>query len=137
VVIESVGGVDAARRVQAGEDFDLVILAADAIDRLIGEGQLLPGRTDLARSGVAAAVRQGSAPPDVSSVDALRAAVLAAPGIGYSTGPSGVALLELFRRWGIEAMIASRLVQARPGVPVQARLADGRVDLTVVTSTPD
>ena len=129
VVIESVGGVDAARRVQAGEDFDLVILAADAIERLIGEGQLLPGRVDLARSGVAAAVRQGAAPPDISSVDALRAAVLAAPGIGYSTGPSGVALLELFRRWGIEDVIASRLVQARPGVPVAALLTSGQVSL--------
>ena len=31
---ESVGGVDAARRVQAGEAFDVVILASDAIDKL-------------------------------------------------------------------------------------------------------
>ena len=30
VAIESVGGVDAARRVQAGEVFDLVVLASDA-----------------------------------------------------------------------------------------------------------
>ena len=35
VAIESVGGVDAARRVQAGEAFDLVVLAADAIDKLV------------------------------------------------------------------------------------------------------
>ena len=34
VAIESVGGVDAAKRVLAGEAFDLVVLASDAIDKL-------------------------------------------------------------------------------------------------------
>jgi molybdate transport system substrate-binding protein len=129
VVIESVGGVDAAKRVQAGEDFDLVILAADAIDRLIDQGQLLPGRVDLARSGVAAAVRQGAAPPDISSVDALKRAVLEAPRIGYSTGPSGTALLELFKRWGLHEALAPRLLQAKAGVPVAAMVATGEVAL--------
>lgn len=129
VSIESVGGVDAARRVQAGEDFDLVTLAADAIERLIDQGQLLPGRVDLARSGVAAAVRQGAAVPDFSSVDSLRRAVLEAPRIGYSTGPSGVALLELFKRWGVHEALAPRLLQAPAGVPVAALVARGDVAL--------
>ena len=38
VDIESVGGVDAAKRVQAGEAFDVVILGSDAIDKLIAAG---------------------------------------------------------------------------------------------------
>ena len=37
VHIESLGGVDAARRVQAGEAFDVVILASDAIDKLAAQ----------------------------------------------------------------------------------------------------
>ena len=127
--IEAVGGVDAARRVQAGEDFDLVILAADVIDQLVAAGHLLPGRVDLVRSGVAAAVRQGAAVPDLSSVDALKAAVLAAASVGYSTGPSGVALLELFKRWGIFEALAPRLVQAKPGIPVAGMVASGDVAL--------
>ena len=129
VSIESVGGVDAVRRVQAGEDFDLVILAADAIERLIDQGQLLTGRVDLARSGVAAAVRQGAAVPDFSSVDSLRRAVLEAPRIGYSTGPSGVALLELFKHWGVHEALVPRLLQAPAGVPVAALVARGDVAL--------
>ena len=36
--IEAVGGVDAAKRVQAGEAFDVVVLASDAIDKLIAAG---------------------------------------------------------------------------------------------------
>ena len=78
VAIESVGGVDAARRVQAGEPFDLVFLASDAIDRLVASGRIAGGRTDLFRSPVAIAVRAGAPRPDVGSEAAVRAAVLAA-----------------------------------------------------------
>lgn len=129
VAIESVGGVDAARRVQAGESFDVVILASDAIDKLIAAGHLRPGRADLVRSGVAACVREGAALPDLGSEDSLKAAVLAARHIGYSTGPSGVALQKLFQRWGIASAVADKTVQAPPGVPVASLVAKGEVDL--------
>ena len=130
VAIESVGGVDAAKRVQAGEAFDVVILASDAIDRLIASGHLQPGsRVDLVRSGVAAAVREGAPLPDLGSEDAVRSAVLAARNISYSTGPSGVALARLFERWGIADQIRGRTVQAPPGVPVASLVASGEVEL--------
>lgn len=130
VAIESVGGVDAARRVQAGEAFDVVILAADAIDRLIAAGCVRPGsRVDLVHSGVAAAVRAGAPRPDIGSEAALREAVLAARTLGWSTGPSGVALARLFERWGIADEIGPRVVTAPPGVPVGALVARGEVEL--------
>ena len=130
VVVESVGGVDAARRVQAGEAFDLVVLASDALQRLIDAGPVLAGsRVDLVHSPVAIAVRAGAPRPDVGSEDAVRQAVLAAYRIGYSTGPSGAHLLQLFERWGIAAQVQPRTVQAPPGVPVAALLARGEVDL--------
>ena len=130
VGVESVGGVDAARRVAAGEAFDLVVLASDAIDKLIAAGHLLAGsRVDLVRSDVSVAVRAGAIKPDLSSEESLRAAVLAAPTLGYSTGPSGSALLKLFERWGIAPTVAPRLVQAPPGVPVAALVARGEVAL--------
>ena len=130
VAIESVGGVDAAQRVQAGEVFDAVFLASDAIDKLLAAGHLQAGsRVDLVHSGVAVAVQSGAAAPDISSEDAVRAAVLAAPTLSYSTGPSGVALARLFARWGIADTIKERLVQAPPGVPVGALVARGEVAL--------
>jgi molybdate transport system substrate-binding protein len=129
VAIESVGGVDAAKRVQAGEAFDAVFLASDAIDRLIASGHVVGARTDLVRSPVAIAVRQGAARPDVSSEAALKTAVLAARRISHSTGPSGVHLAKLFERWGIASEIAPRIVQAPPGVPVGSLVARGDVDL--------
>lgn len=130
VGIESVGGVDAAKRVQAGEAFDVVILASDAIDKLVASGHVVAGsRVDLMHSGVAIAAREGATPPDVSTEDALRQAVLAARTVSYSTGPSGVALAKLFERWGIADQIRDRIVTPPPGIPVGSLVAKGEVEL--------
>jgi molybdate transport system substrate-binding protein len=130
VQIASVGGVDAAKRVAAGEALDVVILASDAIDRLIASGHALAGsRVDLVHSGVAVAVRAGAPAPDLSSEAAVRAAVLAAPSLSYSTGPSGVALAALFERWGVMDAVRARIVTPPPGVPVGTLVASGQVAL--------
>ncbi len=130
VAMESVGGVDAAKRVQAGEAFDVVVLASDAIDKLMAAGCLEPGsKVDLVRSGTSVAVPAGAPLPDISSEDALRAAVLAAPTLGYSTGPSGVALAKRFEGWGIAEQVQPRIVTPPPGTPVGALIAKGEVAL--------
>jgi molybdate transport system substrate-binding protein len=129
VAIESAGGVDAAKRVQAGEPFDVVVLASDAIDRLIASGRVVGARVDLVRSPVAMAVPSSASRPDVASEQAVRRAVLAARHISYSTGPSGVHLARLFERWGIAQEIKQRIVQAPPGVPVGSLVARGDADL--------
>jgi molybdate transport system substrate-binding protein len=130
VRFESVGGVDAAKRVQGGEPIDVVVLASDAIDKLLLGAALVPGsKVDLLHSPVAVAVRAGAPCPDIVSEDALRAAVRSASTVGYSTGPSGTALMRLFERWGMGADIATRLVQAPPGLPVGTMVARGEVAL--------
>lgn len=130
VALESVGGVDAAKRVAAGEAFDAVLLGSDAIDKLIAGGHVLAdSRVDVVRSGVAVAVRAGAARPDIASEDGVKAAVLAARTLGYSTGPSGVALARLFERWGIADAVNAKLVTPPPGTPVGALIATGEVEL--------
>jgi len=130
VTIESVGGVDAARRVQQGDVFDIVVLAANAIEALALTHHVDPdSRVKLASSGIAVAVAAGAPHPDIGTEAALREAVLGASSIGYSTGPSGTHLMELFERWDIADRIAPRLVKAPPGVPVGALVARGEVAL--------
>src|SRR5262245_61492814 len=130
VALESVGGVDVAKRVEAGETFDVVVLAGDAIQRLLRAGHLVAGsEADLMRSGVAVAVRSGATHPEIGSQAALRRAVLAAGTIGCSTGPSGVMLEALFARWGIAEAGRSKLGKAPPGVPVGTLVARGEVEL--------
>ncbi len=130
VDIESVGGVDAERRIAAGEAFDLVVLASAAIGRLAAAGSVLPAsRVDLVRSETVAAVRRGAPQPDISSEVALRRAVHEARSIGYSTGPSGVALAALFERWGMADECRAKLVVPPPGVAVGTLVASGEVAL--------
>jgi len=130
LALESVGGVDAARRVRAGEAFDAVFLASDALEALEAGGWLAPGsRVDLARSGVAVAVRAGAPRPDIATEAAVRRAIEQARSIAYSTGPSGAALLRLFAHWGIAEAVQHRTVQAPPGVPVGTLVARGEAEL--------
>ncbi len=127
---ESVGGVDAAKRVQAGEAFDMVLLASDAIERLIASGDVQAGsRCDWVRSPVAVAVQAGAVRPVLSNEAALKAAVLACPTLSYSTGPSGVYLEKLFERWGIADEVKARIVVPPPGIPVGALVASGKAAL--------
>ena len=130
IELESVGGVDAAKRVQAGEAFDIVALASNALDQLTADGKVVAGsQVDVVRSGVALAVRSGAPHPDIGSEAAVKQAVLDARTLGYSTGPSGVQLASLFERWGIAEQIKGRIVTAPPGVPVGSLVAKGEVEL--------
>jgi len=130
IAAEAAGGVDVAKRVQAGEKVDVVVLSREAIDRLIDSGRLLrDSRVDLAKSGIALAVRAGDPRPDITSEQAVRDAVLSAKSVSYSTGPSGVYLEKLFARWGILEQIRARIRVAPPGVPVGSLVAQGEVQL--------
>jgi molybdate transport system substrate-binding protein len=134
VAVTSVGGVDAAKRVVAGEAFDIVALASDAIEKLAASGHVASdSRIDMVRSAVAIAIPAGSPAgsprPDISTEAALKAAVLAAPSLGYSTGPSGVQLARLFERWGIAEALQPRIVTPPPGVSVGSLVAKGEVAL--------
>ena len=130
LVVESVGGVDAARRVREGEAVDLVFLASDALAKLAVTGHVLADScVALVRSQVAVAVAAGATAPDISNADAVRQAVSQAASVGYSTGPSGTALLALFDRWGILDNVQPKLRQAPAGVPVAAMVSRGDVEL--------
>lgn len=130
VAIESVGGVDAARRIRAGEKVDIVVLADDAMRKLEADGFLKPGsRAGFAESSIAVAVPAGTKRPELGNEAATKAAVLAARSVGYSTGPSGTHVLKLLERWGIDAKDTKKVVQAPPGVPVGTLLARGEIEL--------
>ena len=130
LVVQSAGGVEVARRLREGEVADVVVLASDAIDALAHDG-VVDGQTirPLFVSDVVVGVPQGAPVPDMSSVESLTAALLAARRIGYSTGPSGSALLALVEAWGLTERLADSWVQAPPGMPVARLLADGAADL--------
>lgn len=130
ITAEAAGGVDVAKRIMGGEAIDVVILASSAIDKLIDDKKLIPGsRVDLVRSAIAIAVKTGGGKPDIASEQSVRNAVLSAPSLSYSTGPSGVYLEKLFERWGILGEIRARIVVPPPGVAVGSIVANGAAAL--------
>jgi molybdate transport system substrate-binding protein len=131
--IEATGGVEAAKRVRAGEPFDLVVLAQDVMIKLGAEGFLLAENTvGFVRSAMALAVRAGAPKPTIGDEDAVRAALAGARSVGYSTGPSGTHLLEVAKSWGLDPNgDAPRFIQAKPGVPVAALVAHGEAEIGV------
>jgi molybdate transport system substrate-binding protein len=128
--LEAAGGVDVAKRVRAGEELDLVVLARNSIDELAREGALdADSVSDLAESGIGIAVRAGAIPPDVADLEALKQTVAAARSVSYSTGPSGVYLEKLFASWGMLEGLRSRIVVPPPGRPVGKLVSEGQVEL--------
>jgi molybdate transport system substrate-binding protein len=127
VDIRSMGGVEAAKLVRAGEAADVVILASKVMASLEAEGHLAKGGTkDFARSEIGLAVRAGLAPPSVADEQAVRQAMGDARKICYSTGPSGDHLKALCEKWAIPL---ARTLVAPPGVPVATLVAKGDADL--------
>lgn len=130
LAIEATGGVDAAKRLRAGEAFDVVVLAEDAMKRLAADGVVVPELSvAFAGSPMAMAIPAGGPRPAQLDEAAVKAMVLSARAVGFSTGPSGVHIQNVFKAWNIDQQIAGKIVQAPPGVPVAALIARGEVDL--------
>ncbi|HWK77867.1 substrate-binding domain-containing protein [Microbacterium sp.] len=135
--MESVGGVAAAERVAAGESFDLVFLASGALAKLASAGHVDAATvTPLMLSQTAVAVPSHSSEPAArpegpafADAAGLREALQDANRIGYSTGPSGTALVQLIDDWGLTTEVGDRLAQVQPGIPVAKSVAAGTVDL--------
>lgn len=98
------------KRLERGDRADVVIVARDGLNRLIGEGRIVRGTdADIAGSSIGVAVRTGAPKPDISSIDALRRTLLAAGSVAYSSSLSGVYLSsELFPRLGIVEAIKGK-----------------------------
>lgn len=112
-------------RLARGEPVDVVIIAAEAIDRLVAEGKLLPGsRTDLVVSRIGVTVKAGAPRPDISTPEAVRRMLLEAKSVAYSASASGVHVSgEMYRMLGIadEVMPKSRRILSERVAAVVAR----------------
>jgi molybdate transport system substrate-binding protein len=118
------------RRLERGEDIDVVIMAAPALDELIRQGKVRPeSRVDLVRSHIAMAVRAGAPKPDIGTIEGLTHALLAARSIAYSGSASGVYLsTELFPKLGIATRIKGKTRQIE-SEPVGAVVARGDAEI--------
>lgn len=110
-------------RLARGEPADVVILARPALDALVDQGKVVRGsQVDLVRSSIGFAVKKGAPKPDISTVEALKRTLIAAPSIAYSASASGTYYeTELLKNLGIEAQVkpkSKRILSERVGTVV-------------------
>jgi molybdate transport system substrate-binding protein len=124
------GTLNVQKRLASGESFDMIVMAAPAIDEQIKLGKAVAGsRVDIAKSGTGVAVRKGAPRPDIGSVEALRKTLLSVKSIGYSTGPSGVYMLSVFDKLGVADQVKGKLKQTPSGVFVGNLIASGETEI--------
>lgn len=105
------------KEIVEGAVFDIALLPRPEIDELTAAGRIAEGATaDVARSTVGLCVRAGAPKPDIATVPAFKAALLAAKTISYSDGPSGAYVRDLLGKLGLadEAMKAKTRLTSRP-----------------------
>jgi molybdate transport system substrate-binding protein len=121
-----------AAQLSRGVPADVVILSREGLNELIAAGRIVPGTdVDLASALIGVAVGAGAPKPDVSSVDALKAALLAAKTLAVPASTSGIFLVqEVFPRLGVVNSIA--LTVTPRGSGAAAMVAAGQAKLALL-----
>jgi molybdate transport system substrate-binding protein len=124
------GSVDIRKKIAADEAYDLIITAHPDLEDFIKQGKVSEKSTvDLMKTGIGIAVRQGLPKPNVSTADALKASLLSAKAVAYSTGLSGTYIEAMLKKMGIFDQLQGKLKQAPPSVAVGSILVSGDADI--------
>jgi molybdate transport system substrate-binding protein len=123
------------KRIEGGEAFDVVVVTPGVIERFAASNRIAPAtRVNLARVAIGVMVRSGATPPDISSVDAFRKALIDAKSVAYidpaSGGSSGIYLDKLFEKMGIADAIRAKARLKRGGY-VADLLVSGDAELGI------
>ena len=117
------------QKINAGEPADIAAVQPQQVDELIKQGKMVAGtHTNFAQAGVGVAVKAAAPRPDISTVEAFKAAMLAAKSIGYSRGGSGTIAAQVMVKLGIADQLKAR-TRFIDGRPVAADVAKGAVEI--------
>lgn len=114
------------KRMAGPSDFDVVIAPPAVITDLAAASKLAEVRANVGRVGVGVAVREGAPQPDVTSVQALRAAVLAADSLVFNRASTGIYLEGLLRKMDIYAQVEGKTTRYPDGAAVMEHVIRGK-----------
>ncbi len=117
-------------RLERGEAADVLIMVGYALGDLVKQGKVVAdSRVDLVKSPIGIAVKSGAPRPDISSVDAVKRALLATKSIAYSDSASGVYVsTEMFEKLGIADAMKDK-ARKIPATPVGEIVARGDAEI--------
>lgn len=102
-------GPEIEKRLSSGDVPDVLIAPAAVVERALKSGAVVAGTAmPVGRVGVGVTVRRGVPAPDISTVDALKAALLRADSVVYNQASTGQYLEALFARMGVRDHLKSR-----------------------------
>jgi len=138
VIFDTAGATE--QRFRADPEATLLITAAPLIRNAETSGALKGGTTTLLGSTVAGvAVTPGSAKPDVSSPEKLKAALLAAKRIAVSDPNRGATVgthfMKVIEGLGVKDQVMPKITFAADGVETMRMVMDKRADLGVSQSS--
>lgn len=114
-------------KLEAGTaDADILVAPVPHMEDYVGRGLVVPGTivpVGTVTAGVA--VRRGVPPPDLSSVESFKQALLAADAVIYNTASSGQHIEQLLERLGLAEALAPKTERLPTGTAVMVRLAHG------------
>ena len=118
-------------RIKHAEAMDVCFMIKAALQDQVKQGNFIAGTsTDLAESRVGVAVRAGLPKPDISTVDSLRNALLAAKSVAFSEGASGTYITgTLFPKLAVAEQMKSRSVLIKGRELVGTAIERGDADL--------
>ncbi|MFH0998140.1 MAG: substrate-binding domain-containing protein [Pseudomonadota bacterium] len=116
-----------AKRLSAGEVFDILVSPPATIETAIGEGRVVSEtRVKLGRVGAGIIVRTGAPAPDVVTVDALKHALLDSESVVYNTASTGIYLDKLFATMGIAEALKAKTTRYPTGAAVMEHVIKGK-----------
>jgi len=105
---------------------DVVVVPQAAIDELAEAGADVAGpRAPIGKVGVGVAVRSGVAPPDITSAETLKAALLGAEFVVFNRASTGVIIEQVLQQLGIADVVHAKSVRVADGASVMRRLLAG------------
>jgi molybdate transport system substrate-binding protein len=124
----------------SGKPVDLVIVSAPLMEEMEKAGRIAPGsRLDLGRVGLGVVVRAGTPEPDISTPEAVKAALLKATTIAYTDpklgGTSVEQLMKFSESFGIKDEVMRKGLISTGGNDAAAKVADGKADIAIVPIT--
>jgi molybdate transport system substrate-binding protein len=116
-----------AKRLSAGEKYDILVSPPATIETAIGEGRVVPEtRVKVGRVGAGIIVRTGAPAPDVATVDTLKQALLDADSVVYNTASTGIYLDKLFATMDLSGALKAKTTRYPTGAAVMEHVLKGK-----------